>query len=35
MAVCEVTARIATVQLRGYRIMNSDQIGLSTAGAVA
>jgi hypothetical protein len=35
MAVCEVTARIATVQLRGYRIMNSDQIGLSAAGAAA
>jgi hypothetical protein len=35
MAVCEVTARIATVQLRGHRIMNSSQAGVSAVGAAA
>jgi hypothetical protein len=35
MAVCEVTARIATVQLRGYRIMDSNEVGVDATGAAA
>lgn len=35
MAVCEVTARIATVQLRGYRITSINEAGVDAIGAAA
>jgi hypothetical protein len=35
MAVCEVTARIATVQLRGYRILSANEAGVDAIGAAA
>jgi hypothetical protein len=35
MAVCEVTVRIATVQLRGYRITSSNEAGVDAIGAAA
>jgi hypothetical protein len=35
MAVCEVTARIATVQLRGHRVMTESAAGATVIGAAA
>jgi hypothetical protein len=35
MAVCEVTARIATVQVRGRRVMTDEAAAATVIGAAA